>query len=75
MRLKILKAMALGVPVISTPVGCKGLADRSGEHLLVADAPETLALTCAMVLRDKNLALYLARNAHQLVLEHYNVRC
>jgi len=70
--LKILKAMALGIPVISTTVGCKGLAVRSGEHLLVADAPETLALACAMVLRDKKLALYLARNAHQLVIERYN---
>ena len=74
-QLKILKAMALGVPVISTTVGCEGLAVRNGEHLLVADAPETLALACALVLRDKKLALYLVRNARQLVLEHYNVRC
>jgi glycosyltransferase involved in cell wall biosynthesis len=70
--LKILKAMALGIPVISTTVGCKGLAVRSGKHLLIADAPETLALACAMVLRDKKMALYLAQNAHQLVLERYN---
>jgi glycosyltransferase involved in cell wall biosynthesis len=73
-RLKIWKAMALGVPVISTTVGCEGLAVQSGEHLLVADTPETLALACAMVLRDKKLALYLARNAYQLALEHYNAR-
>ena len=74
-QLNILKAMALGVPVISTTVGCEGLAVRSGEHLLVADTPETLALACAMVLRDKKLALYLVQNAHQLIQEHYNVRC
>ena len=73
-QLEILKAMALGVPVISTTVGCEGLALRSGEHLLVADAPETLALACAMVLRDKKLALYLARNAHKLMLERYTAR-
>jgi polysaccharide biosynthesis protein PslH len=73
-RLQILKAMALGVPVISTTIGCEGLAVQSGEHLLVADTPETLALACAMILRDKKLALYLARNAHQLMLERYNAR-
>lgn len=73
-RLEIWKAMSLGIPVISTSVGCEGLALQSGEHLLVADTPETLALACAMVLRDKKLALYLARNAHQLMLEHYNTR-
>jgi hypothetical protein len=75
LQLKILKAMALGVPVISTTVGCEGLAVRSGEHLLVADTPETLALACAMVLRDKKLAFYLVRNAHQFQLQHYIVRC
>jgi hypothetical protein len=63
---------SMGVPVISTPVGCEGLALQSGEHLLVADTPETLALACAVVLRDKKLAFYLARNAHQLVLENYH---
>lgn len=70
-RLKILKAMALGVPVISTTVGCQGLAVQSGEHILIADTPESLALACAMVLRYKKLALYLARNAYRLALEHY----
>jgi polysaccharide biosynthesis protein PslH len=74
-QLNILKAMALGVPVISTTVGCEGLAVSSGEHLLVADTPETLALACAMVLRDKKLAFYLVRNAHQFLLEHYHVTC
>ena len=74
-QLNILKAMAWGVPVISTTVGCEGLAVCSGEHLLVADTPETLALACAMVLRDKKLSLYLVRNAHQLLLDHHNFEC
>jgi polysaccharide biosynthesis protein PslH len=74
LQLKILKAMVLGVPVISTTVGCKGLAVNSGEHLLVADEPETLALACAIVLRDKKLALYLARNAYQLMLDRYGAK-
>lgn len=34
-RLKVLEAMASGVPVISTPLGCEGIAYTEGWHLLV----------------------------------------
>ena len=42
-RLKILEAMALGRPVVSTTIGCEGLEVRDGEHLLIADSPERFA--------------------------------
>jgi glycosyltransferase involved in cell wall biosynthesis len=71
-RVKILEAMAMGVPVISTTIGCEGLAVRSGEHLLVADTPEAFARACAKVLQDKELAQRLAYQAHQLILERYD---
>jgi glycosyltransferase involved in cell wall biosynthesis len=39
-RLKIVEAMALGRPVISTPLGAEGLPIAPGEHYLAAeDAP------------------------------------
>lgn len=37
-RLKILEAMAAGVPVISTATGAEGLDVDPGRHLLIADA-------------------------------------
>ncbi len=36
-RLKILEAMAAGVPVVSTPLGAEGLAVIPGENILLAD--------------------------------------
>jgi glycosyltransferase involved in cell wall biosynthesis len=36
-RLKILEAFAAGLPVVSTAVGCEGIACRHGEHLWVAE--------------------------------------
>jgi glycosyltransferase involved in cell wall biosynthesis len=36
-RLKILEAMAAGVPVISTKIGAEGLAITPGENILIAD--------------------------------------
>ena len=71
-RVKILEAMAIGVPIVSTTVGCEGLDVRHGEHLLIADTPEDFAEACARVLQDKELAQQLAHNARQLILERYD---
>ena len=73
-RVKILEAMAMGVPVISTTIGCEGLDVRNGEHLLVADTPQAFANACAKVLQDKELAFRLAKNARQLILERYDAK-
>src|SRR5436309_7604480 len=70
-RVKILEAMARGVPVVSTTIGCEGLAVRDAEHLLIADTPVAFSEACAKILRDKELAARLAYNARQLILERY----
>lgn len=40
-RLKILEAMAAGVPVISTTLGAEGLAVSPGQDILIADGEES----------------------------------
>jgi glycosyltransferase involved in cell wall biosynthesis len=42
-RLKILEAMAAGVPVISTALGAEGLALEAGRDILIANSPEEMA--------------------------------
>ena len=71
-RVKILEAMAMGVPVISTTLGCEGLEVQHGVHLLIADTPKDFAQACATVLKDKELASKLANNARALLLEKYD---
>jgi glycosyltransferase involved in cell wall biosynthesis len=71
-RVKILEAMAIGVPVVSTTVGCEGLDVHHGEHLLIANTPEEFARACACILQDKELAQNLAQNARQLILDKYD---
>lgn len=39
-RLKILEAMASGLPVVTTAIGCEGLTVRSGQDLLVRELPQ-----------------------------------
>ena len=70
-RLKVLEAMSLGTPVVSTRKGAEGLDVESGKHLLIADAPQEFAAQVVRLLREPELRDYLARNAVQLVREKY----
>lgn len=49
-RLKILDALAAGVPVVSTTIGAEGLALRPGREILIADDPGTYAdAVCSLI--------------------------
>ena len=70
-RVKILEAMALGTPVISTPIGAEGLDVEHGVTILLGDTPMELAEQTSRVLADPNLAGRISRNARELVRERY----
>lgn len=70
-RLKILEAMAAGLPVVTTSRGSEGISALSGEHLLVADSPAEFAAACLRLLTEPTLARSLAANARQLVEDNY----
>ena len=71
-RLKILEAMALGTPVVSTAKGAEGLDVIPGEHLLIGDTPEDFADAVVRLFGDPLLRQKLAANAHQLVKRNYD---
>jgi glycosyltransferase involved in cell wall biosynthesis len=71
-RLKILEAMALGTPVISTRKGAEGIHARSGEHLLIADSPAEMADAVCCLLADPVLRARLSRAGRALVEQEYD---
>jgi glycosyltransferase involved in cell wall biosynthesis len=71
-RLKILEAMSVGTPVVSTSKGAEGLDATIGEHLLVADEPRVFAEYVVKILKDKNLHDKIAANAYKFVKEKYD---
>lgn len=71
-RLKILEAMALGVPVISTTKGAEGIHLRDGEHLLIANTPEEMADAVSRLFQDNRLRHRLATAARRQVENEYD---
>ncbi|RIK54550.1 MAG: hypothetical protein DCC59_03685 [Chloroflexi bacterium] len=71
-RLKILEAMALGRPMVSTTIGCEGIEARNGEQLFIADTPEQFARYTLELLRDKQQWLDMTRQARALLVERYD---
>jgi glycosyltransferase involved in cell wall biosynthesis len=71
-RLKILEAMALHTPVVSTTKGAEGLGAQHGDHLLIADSPHEFAEAVVLLLRDPDLRHRLTDNAYQFVSKNYD---
>lgn len=71
-KIKVLEAMALGVPVVATPVGCQGIRAIPERHLFIENDEESFAERVVLLLRDESVWRELANEARQLVEEHYN---
>jgi len=70
-RLKILESMTMGLPIVSTSIGCEGISVLNGEHILIADSPELFAEKVITLLKDGNLRRNLAEKAYTLVQNKY----
>jgi glycosyltransferase involved in cell wall biosynthesis len=70
-RLKILEAMAMGKPIVSTPEGAEGLEVVDGRDVLLAREPREFARKVAQVLAEPGLARTLGANARKLAEDRY----
>ena len=71
-RLKILEALARGVPVLSTAMGCEGLDLRDGREILIRDEPASFAAAIDRLLTDDELCATLASAGRHAVEERYD---
>ena len=71
-KLKVLEAMALGVPVVATPIGCHGIEAASGKHLFKEENEKAFAERVVNLLQEENLRLQMAMEARRLVEERYS---
>jgi glycosyltransferase involved in cell wall biosynthesis len=70
-RLKVLNALARGLPMVATPEGAEGLDTVPGEHLLVASDAESMAEAVRRLLSDDGLWRTLSESGRALVRGRY----
>ncbi len=73
-RLKVLEALATGLPMVSTRLGVEGIALQDGQHALLADTPAEFAQTAVRLLGDGALRQSLAQQARDLAVQRYDWR-
>lgn len=70
-QVKIVEAMAHGLPVVATRAGAEGSPLRQGENGLVADDAAEFAEYVLRLWRDRELCQRLGRQAHDDIASHY----
>jgi glycosyltransferase involved in cell wall biosynthesis len=71
-RGKALEAMAAGLPIVTTTIGCEGIHLKDGETALFADTPENFAAAVVRLLADASLRTAITGNATRTVKELYD---
>ncbi len=72
-RLKVLEALSMELPVVATQMGAEGVEGLAhGVHALLADKPAEFAAQVCRVLRDRTLAQQLGLAGRALVVERYD---
>lgn len=69
---KLLEAMAMKLPCITSPMSCNAMKAENGKHLLVAKQPEEYAAHIFSLLENEPLVKHITENAYQFVLNNYN---
>ena len=73
-RLKVLEALALGTPVVSTSKGVEGLNLEDGQHILIGDTPGAFAAATIRLLSQPDLRARLSAAGRDVVRAHYDWR-
>lgn len=71
-RLKILEAMALGRPVVSTTIGAEGLALTDGQDILLADDPQAFAAAVDRLMCERQAWRSLVGNGRRFVEQRHS---
>ncbi len=71
-RVKILDAMAMGMPIISTTIGCEGIDVAPGADLLIADTPDEFLKKIWELYENDTLRAALGTRARKRAEEIYS---
>lgn len=71
-KLKVLNALSMAKPVVTTSMGVEGIDAKDYEHLMIADDPELFATKTINLLNNPQYALKIGGNGRKLIIEKYD---
>jgi len=71
-RFKLMEAMAMRKPIVTTTLGCEGFAVQSGREMVIADAPEAFANAVLSLMAQPEQAIAMTERAHAFVSGTYD---
>ncbi len=70
-RIKILEAMAMKLPVVATSIAAEGINASREDGLIIANNPKDFENEIIYLIQNTNIARQLGENARKFVLENY----
>lgn len=71
-RIKILEAMAMGKPIISTSIGAEGIGVSNMKNIIISDNKENFIKSIKLLFNDKKIRDNLSKNSRKLIEEKYS---
>ena len=73
-KLKILDALAMGIPIVADPIACEGIDVVNGEHVLFASTGEEYIEAIKTLNNNVELRKKISQNAQRLIAEKYSYK-
>ncbi|MEX0648463.1 MAG: glycosyltransferase [Balneolaceae bacterium] len=71
-RLKVVEALSMQKPVVSTSIGCEGIDVENEKHLVIRDHPQAFAEAVLELFKAQKLRNRLISNGYELVKNKYD---
>jgi len=71
-RIKILDALAMGMPIVSTSIGCEGIDVTPGADVFIADTPEEFADKVDKIITNIDKRQSMSKNARKTAEDKYS---
>ncbi len=71
-RLKILEALSMSLPTVSTSLGAEGLGLQNNTEIVLANGADEFAESVSKLLKDESLRKTLASNGRDRVVEYFD---
>ncbi len=71
-RGKLLEAMSMGLPIVTTSLGAEGVEAESGRDMIIADDPAEFAAAVARLLEDEEMCGLLGERAREMAVKCFS---